>query len=119
MIRTLKDLKKFECSCLLSDRSPEAITPPPGNYDITNYIFTQEIDCAPSLVQPSETACKDVGCTGMKTVSGVNKCYSINYDDIIKQFADQQNFINLRGKKILPTPDKGSCLFISIVEFNG
>lgn len=89
---------------------------PPINEDISNYIFTQEIDCAPRITPIQEEDCKRNNCKGMKTIDGVNKCYDVNYNDIIKQFVDKYNFTELKNKSVLPTPDRGSCLFISIVE---
>jgi len=116
MIRTLEELKRFEDSCLQPNARPAKHEPVEDNYDITNYIFTQEIDCAPAITPFNENDCIKNKCKGMKTINGTNKCYDVNYDDIIRKFVNKNNFTELKSKSVLPTPDRGSCLFISIVE---
>ena len=116
MITTLEQLKRFEDLCILPSAGPGRHEPLEDNYDISNYTFTQEIDCAPGVTPVQEEDCKINNCKGIKTIRGVNKCYDINYNDIIKQFVYKYNFTELKSKSVLPTPDRGSCLFISIVE---
>ena len=106
MIRTLEELREFEDSCIKI----------PQNNNISNYIFTQDIDCGSGeVLQPQNDAdCIRAGCIGKK--QDINECYGANFDDIIRQFVDEKNFIALKNKFVLPIPDRGSCLFLSIVE---
>ena len=114
-INNLTQLKRFEDTCLglIQPTAPRLNNG--DNINISDFRINEEIDCAPAITPQNDNDCKDNNCKGMKNVDNINKCYSINYIDVFRQFGERY-FSDLKDKNVLPIPDRGACLFLSIIE---